>query len=374
MSDLGYWIGFNLVRGIGPQRLRMLLDYFGGIEAAWNASAGELRRAGLDRRSLENLLSTRSSISLDREVARVERAGVQVLTWESADYPRSLSQIYDPPPVLYVRGTLIPKDEWAVAVVGTRRATAYGREAARRLVADLARSDVTVVSGLARGIDIVAHRVALEEGGRTIAVLGSGVDVIYPPEHRRIAQAITESGALVSDYPLGTKPESGNFPPRNRIISGLSKGVLVVEAGERSGALITARFAAEQGRDVFAVPGSILHRSSIGTNRLIQDGAHLVLSASDILETLNMGQIAEQAEIRTVLPSDPTEAHLMELLSAEPAHVDELAQAASLPVAVVSSTLALMELKGLVRQVGGMNYVLAKESGVEYRSEREGEG
>ncbi len=367
MSDLGYWVGFNRVHGIGPHRLRALLDYFGDIESAWHAPAGALRRAGLDRRSLENLLTTRSTLSLDDEIARIERAGVQVLTWESPDYPRNLLQIYDPPPVLYVRGELTPEDEWAVAVVGTRRASAYGREAARRLSEDLARNRVTVVSGLARGIDAVAHRAALEAGGRTIAVLGSGVDVIYPPEHRRLAQSIAENGAILSEYPLGTRPEGGNFPPRNRIISGLSKGVIIVEAGVRSGALITADFAAEQGRDVFAVPGSIFQRGSVGTNRLIQEGAHPVLSASDVLEALNLEQIAEQAEMRAVVPSDPAEERLMAHLGADPVHVDDLAQAAGLPISVVSSTLALMELKGMVRQVGGMNYVLARETGVEYR-------
>ncbi len=366
MSSLGYWIGFNMVRGIGPHRLRALLDYFGDLESAWHAPADALRQAGLDRRSLENLLAARTTLSLDREVARIERAGVQVLTWESSDYPENLRYIDGAPPVLYVRGTLVPGDRWAVAVVGTRRASAYGRAAARHLTTDLARNGVTIVSGLARGIDVVAHQAALEAGGRTIAVLGSGIDVIYPPEHRRIAQAITEAGALVSEYPLGTKPESGNFPPRNRIISGLSKGVIIVEAGSRSGALITADFAADQGREVFAVPGSIFQRGSVGTNRLIQEGAHPVLSASDVLEVLNMEQIAVHAEVQAAVPTDPTEAQILAHLSAEPTHVDELAQAVSLPISVVSSTLALMELKGLVRQVGGMNYVLAREVGIEY--------
>ncbi|MCS7222112.1 MAG: DNA-processing protein DprA [Anaerolineae bacterium] len=369
MSSVGYWVGFNLVRGIGPHRLRALLDYFGDLESAWHAPAQALQQAGLDRRSLENLLAARASLSLEREMARIERAGVQVLTWESPDYPRNLRQIYDPPPVLYVRGKLLPEDEWAVAVVGTRHASAYGREAARQLAGDLARNRVTVVSGLARGIDVVAHQAALEVGGRTIAVLGSGVDVIYPPEHRQIACAIAESGALLSEYPLGTQPESSNFPPRNRIISGLSRGVIIVEAGVQSGALITADFAAEQGREVFAVPGSIFQRSSAGTNRLIQEGAHPVLSASDVLEILHLDRVAEQAEMRAMVPSDPIESKLLAHLSAEPTHIDELAQAVALPIASVSSTLALMELKGLVRQVGGMNYVLAREARVEYRIE-----
>ncbi len=366
MGNLRYWIGFNIVRGIGPVRLRALLDYFGDIERAWHAPGDELHRAGLDRRSLENLLAARATLDLEREVKRVTAAGAQVLTWESPDYPRLLREISDPPPVLYVKGTLTEEDAWAIAVVGTRRASAYGREVTRRLVTVLARSGITIVSGLARGIDAEAHRAALEAGGRTIAVLGCGVDQVYPPEHRKLAAEIMAHGALVSDYPLGTLPESANFPPRNRIISGLSLGVLVTEAGKGSGALITADFAAEQGRDVFAVPGSILMRGSAGTNALIQNGAKVVLDAADILEELNLTMVAEQAEARQVLPADETEAALLAHLSEEPLHVDDLQRQVGLPIAQVTSTLALMELKGMVRQAGGMKYMVARESPAEY--------
>jgi DNA processing protein len=223
-----------------------------------------------------------------------------------------------------------------------------------------------VVSGLARGIDGIAHRTALEAGGRTIAVFGCGIDHVYPAEHRKLAEQIAASGALVSDYPVGTRPEGKNFPPRNRIISGLSLGVLVTNAGKSSGALITAGFAGEQGRDVFAVPGSILTQGSVGTNRLIQDGAKLVIGAEDILEELNLTMVAEQTEARQVLPEDETEAALLNHLSAEPTHVDELQQRVDLPISQVTSTLALMELKGMVRQVRGMKYVVAREPGVEY--------
>jgi DNA processing protein len=366
MDDLRYWIGFNIVRGVGPVRLRALLDYFGDIERAWRASSEELRRAGLDRRSLENLLAARAELDLDHEVERIAAAGAQALTWESAAYPRLLREIPAPPPVLYVKGALTEEDAWALAVVGTRRASAYGREVTRHLVKTLARSGITIVSGLARGIDAEAHKAALEVGGRTIAALGCGIDLVYPSEHRKLAREIVANGALVSDYPLGTPPEGGNFPPRNRIISGLSLGVLITEAGKGSGALITADFAAEQGRDVFAVPGSVLMRGSAGTNALIQDGAQVVLSAADILEELNLTMVAEQVEARQALPADETEAALLSLLSSEPTHVDELQQQVGLPIAQVTSTLALMELKGLVRQVGGMKYIVAREPGVEY--------
>jgi DNA processing protein len=367
MDPLAYWIGFNRVCGIGPARLRALLDYYGTVEAAWSAPADGLREVGLDRRSLANLVQSRSELDLSAELEKLKKAGVQALTWEDDAYPQRLRMIGDPPIVLYVKGELRPSDDWAVGMVGTRHPSTYGREAARTLAADLARSGVTIVSGLARGIDGQAHRAALEAGGRTIAVLGSGVDVIYPWENLKLAQDIIAQGALVSEYPLGTQPEASNFPPRNRIISGLSRGVVVVEAGEQSGALITADFAAEQGRDVFAVPGSIFHRSSVGTNRLIRDGAAPVLSANDVLETLNMTSVAQHVEAQMLLPADETEARLFDLLSDDPVHVDEIGRAAELPIAQVSSTLALMELKGLVHQVGGMNYTRAREDGPQYQ-------
>jgi DNA processing protein len=366
VSDLRYWVGFNRVSGIGPLRLRALLDAYGSIERAWHASAEQLSHAGLDSRSVKNLVRARSELDLDQELARIDAVDAQVLTWETPHYPHLLLQTSAPPPVLYVKGDLREEDAWAVAVVGTRRASTYGREVTRRLAGALARNGITVVSGLARGIDGVAHRAALEAGGRTVAVFGCGIDHVYPPEHRQLAAQIAANGALVSDYPLGTRPEGRNFPPRNRIISGLSLGVLVTNAGKSSGALITAEFAAEQGRDVFAVPGSILTQGSIGTNRLIQDGAKLVTKTEDILEELNLTMVAEQTEARQVLPEDETEAALLDHLSAEPTHVDDLQQQVDLPISQVTSALALMELKGMVRQVGGMNYVVAREPGVEY--------
>ncbi len=362
MDDLRYWLGFNLVRGIGPARMRALLDTFGDVRTAWEAPADALRRAGLDRRTLANLLKARRQVDLDRVLRRVEAVGAHVLTWDSPDYPALLRQIPHPPPVLFVLGELTPADEWAVAVVGTRKATVYGREVAHRLASELARHGVTVVSGLARGIDSLAHRAALEAGGRTIAVLGSGVDRIYPPENRELAREIVEHGAVVSDYPLGTRPEASNFPPRNRIISGLSLGVVVVEAGLNSGAMITADFAAEQGREVFAVPGSILSPASAGCNRLLRDGAAVVTEVRDILETLHLQQVGEQQAARQLLPMSPQENAVWELLSAEPRHIDEIAREASMPVAVVSSTLVMMELKGLARQVGTLHYVRAHEA------------
>jgi DNA processing protein len=365
-GDTGYWVGFNKVAGIGSARLRALLDFFGDLEVAWNAGAFDLKQAGLDRRSLENLLKARQAIDLGAELERLDKAGVQVLTWEDPDYPPHLRHVYNSPPLLYVRGQIEARDEWAVAVVGTRRLSVYGKETARMMGSGLASAGVTVVSGMARGIDTIAQRSCLDAGGRTIAALGSGVDVIYPRENARLADEIVERGALVSDYPLGTPPEARNFPPRNRIISGLSLGTVVVEAGLGSGALITADFAVEQGRDVFAIPGNVFARASRGTNQLIQQGAKLVTNVADVLEELNLTMVSEHAQAKAVIPEDETEALLLGYLSAQPLHIDLLCQTVQLPVAQVSSTLALMELKGMVRQVGGMNYVLAREGGVDY--------
>ncbi|MCR4407549.1 MAG: DNA-processing protein DprA [Anaerolineae bacterium] len=366
MTDLKYWVGFNIVPNIGPAKVQALLDHFGDLETAWRAHGQDLQAAGLDRRAVSSLLAARKQLDLDAELEKIARAGVRVLTWADADYPAPLRNIYHPPPVLYVKGELCPEDEWAVAVVGTRRATVYGKEAARVIAGDLARNGVTVVSGLARGIDAQAHKAALDAGGRTIAVLGCGVDLVYPPEHRKLAEAIVAQGALISEYALGTPPEGSNFPPRNRIISGLSLGVVIVEAGAGSGALITADYAAEQGREVFAVPGNIFNRSSEGCNALIRDGAHPVLSVNDILEVLNLTMVSQQAEVRAVVPENETEARLLTYITSEPIHVDELGRLSGLPIAQVSSTLALMELKGMVRQVGGMNYVLVREERADY--------
>jgi DNA processing protein len=284
---------------------------------------------------------------------------VQVLTLFDDGYPENLRQIEAPPPVLYVRGALQPNDTWAVAIVGTRRASVYGREVAHTLSRDLAANGITVVSGLALGVDTVAHKTTVEHQGRTIAVLGSSVDQIYPPENRGLAQSIVENGALVSEYPLGTRPDANNFPPRNRIISGLSRGVVIVEAGERSGALITAKFAAEHGRDVFAVPGSILHPGSAGCNALIAQGAIPLLSVNDILNHLNLEQARSQHAARATIPADPQEAALLRHLNQEPLHLDDLVRQSALPAPQVAGLLTVMELKGLVRQVGALSYVRA---------------
>ncbi|MBN1439598.1 MAG: DNA-processing protein DprA [Anaerolineales bacterium] len=323
--------------------------------------------AGLDERSASAVAAVRPHLDPRRLLDRCTELGLRVLIWEDPDYPPRLKELPAPPPVLYLRGGIIPADGLAVAVVGTRRATPYGREAARMFASALASSGITVVSGLARGVDAEAHQAALEGGGRTLAVLGCGADVVYPPEHARLTRRIAESGAVLSDYPPGTPPDAANFPPRNRIIAGLALATLVVEAGEESGALLTASYAGDYGRDVFAVPGSILSPASRGCNRLIGDGAQPALSPEDLILALNAERIAPALQMRMAVPATPIEAKILEAIGSEPMHIDLVRASVDLPVETVSSTLALMELKGLVRPVGGMQYVAAASVGPEDR-------
>ena len=310
---------------------------------------------------MSNLLQHRAAVDLDKVLDAILEQDVRVLTLLDKDYPKLLKEIDQSPPVLYIRGELMPADEFAVALVGTRKVSAYGQQITRDVSLYLAGNGLTIVSGLARGVDGLAHQHALQAGGRTIAVLGSGVDVIYPPEHRKLADAIVESGAIISDYPMGTQPEGIKFPPRNRIISGLSLATIVIEAGERSGALITADFALEQGRDVFAVPGNVLSPASMGTNRLIQNGSFALVSPKDVLDVLDLNQVEAIKIPRQVLPADDTEAKILQVLGYEPIHVDEVCNQSKLPVERVSAALTLMELKGMVQHVGGMRYTVVRE-------------
>ncbi len=366
-KDIQYWVGFSLIPGIGRVRFSQLENYFSSLENAWEATPAELKQSGLDSGSIRAITSWRPKVSLEAEMEKLDRYGVKVITWHDPDYPSRLKEIYDYPPLLYVRGSLASGDEWCLAVVGTRRATVYGRQVTEEIVADLAQSKITIVSGLAKGIDSVAHHSALEAGGRSIAVFGCGLDIVYPSENVNLARRIMQQGALISEYPLGARPKGENFPRRNRIMSGLSLGVLVVEAGETSGAMITAHLALEQNREVFAIPGSILSPASRGTNQLIQEGAKLVRDYRDILEELNLTAVAHQVEMKELIPPSDTESLLLKQLGAEPTHIDEVCRSSGLPISTVSSTLAMMELKGLVKQVGAMNFALAREARQEYR-------
>jgi DNA processing protein len=366
-NELKYWVSFSKIPGIGRVKISQLLEYFSTLRDAWEAPSGELKKAGLDSKSITALVSLRSKISPDIEMDNLHKYRVKAITCNAPDYSHRLKEIHDYPPLIYVRGSILPEDECCLAVVGTRRPTAYGRQVTEELITDLAKNKITVVSGLAKGIDSIAHRAALDVGGRTLAVFASGLDIVYPAENARLARDIMECGALVSEYPLGTRPKADNFPRRNRIMSGISLGVLVIEAGEKSGALITAEQALQQNREVFAIPGSILSPMSRGTNNLIQQGAKLVRNYVDILEELNLAIVTQQLEMKELLPSDKTEALLLKQFHGEPIHIDEICRCSGLAAALVSSTLTMMELKGMVKQVGGMSYTLAREIREEYQ-------
>lgn len=355
--DLGYWLAFARVPRVGGMRARLLEQHFGAMRAAWEAPRADLQAAGLDESTLRSVLRTRGKVDPDQELEAIARAGIEAFTWNDPGYPPRLKEIDDAPPVLFVQGTLEDRDEWSVAVVGTRRVSAYGRQMTEELSRGLATNSITVVSGLARGVDGIAHRAALDAGGRTLAVVASGLDTVYPPEHKGLAQQIIEQGAVISEQPLGISPRADYFPRRNRILSGLTLGSLLIEAGKGSGALHTANHANEQNREVFAVPGQVTSPMSAATNALIQQGmAKLVVEVGDILEELNLQMVERQVEFAELMPQDETEATVLQHLTREPRHIDEAVRRAGLPVATVASTLAMLELRGLVRQVGPMTY------------------
>jgi DNA processing protein len=366
MDSKIFWVGFTLVKGIGAVRMQALQDYFGDLERAWNAPYVSLCETGLNPKICERIVQLRSQVDLEKYWQKIISQNIQVITRDEADYPRLLNEISQPPPVLYVKGNLTLADEWAIAIVGTRKLSHYGRQAAEEFAQSLAEHKITIISGLARGVDAVAHKAAIEAHGRTFAVLGSGVDRIYPAEHKQLAESIIEHGAVISDYAPGTAPDSGNFPPRNRIIAGLARATIVIEAGEQSGALITAEFAANQGRDVYALPGSIYSPQSKGTNRLIQNGARPLIDIRDLLQDLQVELIQERTELIKTVPLDMFEQKIMDLLSQEPQHVDELTQLSQMPVSQVSAYLSMLELKGAARQVGGMKYVAIREKNEGY--------
>ncbi len=366
-EELPFWLAFHRIPGVGRQRFAQLQRRFGSMADAWRASREELLSAGLDTRTVSSILGRRSTIEPEREIERLHRLGVSALTWLDPAYPSRLREIHDAPVILYIRGELRPADEWCVAVVGTRKVTAYGRAVTEELAGDLARNRVTVVSGLAIGADGIAHTAALASGGRTVAVLGCGVDIVYPAQHRALAERIVEHGAVMSDYPPGTEPRAEHFPRRNRVISGLSLGTLITEGDRTSGSMITARLAMEQNREVFAVPGSILSPQSEGPNLLIQQGAKLVSCVADILEELNLSMAAQQLDFAEEIPLDDSEAELLRRLSTEPTHIDDVRRESGLPIQTVSSALAMLELKGMVRQVGNMNFVRIRETAARYQ-------
>jgi DNA processing protein len=393
---LGYWIALSQTPGLGAARFRLLETHFeGDLESAWKARQRELRASGIGGGVVKAIAECREKISPDGELERLARSGVVALTWHDAQYPRRLKEIADAPPVLYCRGQLYPDDETSVAVVGTRRPTDYGYRVTAELCAELAARGVAVVSGLALGIDARAHKATLDAGGRTIAVLGNGLEMVYPRENQRLAERILgEGGALVSEFPLGARPEASNFPRRNRIISGMTLGTLITEAGGTSGTRWTVYHALEQNREIFCVPGSVYSDTSKLTNRLIREGAKLVCDVGDILVEIGLDTAVRQIamaldeadergsdssddlakEVDKPLyaengqrveaappnpePDDPDEADILRHVTHEPVHIDDLARKAGRPITEVSGLLTMLEIKGLVAQAGMMHYQL----------------
>ena len=353
--DLPFWVALNKVPCIGSKRFAHLLAYFGSVEAAWRAPRDLLEQSGIGPHAAAVLASERVKIDPLVEMEKIGREGIQIMTRNDRGYPRLLAQIPDPPPVLFMHGDILQRDETAVAIVGTRTASIAGRLTAEKLAADLVRQGITVVSGMARGIDSAAHRGALAGGGRTIAVLGSGLDVVYPPENRGLYEEISQNGAVISEFPLGTGPLQMNFPARNRIISGLTLGVIVVEASQDSGSLITAGHAMEQGRDVFAVPGPVDLDGSRGPHKLIKQGAKLVESVQDILSELSLPLLSGPEVAATVDLSDltPEERRIFDVLEREPRHLDIVVRDSGLASGTVAAAMVMLEMKGRVRQWPG---------------------
>jgi DNA processing protein len=354
-----YWLAFNLAFALHPAAARRALVRFPSVAEIFRAKRSELEALRLREDTLEAIVSGRILGDAERELEKIRRKGYTLLTFEDPRYPRCLKEIFDPPYVLYCTGCVEVLEDPAVAIVGSRRPTAYGQAMAEKLAGDLAVRGCTIVSGLAAGIDACAHWGALRQG-RTIAVLGSGLDVLYPRENRGLAEKIAEGGAVLSEFPLGTKPLAANFPVRNRIISGLALGLVVVEAAERSGSLISAKFALEQDREVMAVPGNVTSEMSQGSNGLIREGAKLVTNWEDIAWELPppwrenlLAQRDEKAE-NSPAPLSPEESRLMKELPADAAvHIDELADAADYSIAELLVLLLGLELRGLVVQLPG---------------------
>ena len=358
METLLPWFTLQSVQGVGPHLLKRLLERFASPAAVLAAPASALESvAGVSPRLARAIAGQREPAGARPEIRAAAAAGVRIVALDGADYPALLYQIPDPPPLLYVRGNLADCDP-AIAVVGARQATDYGLAAAQRLAAHLARSGVVVVGGMAVGIDTAAHQGALSAGGRTVAVLGSGLARIYPPENRGLAERIAGAGgAVISELPMDAEPDRHHFPRRNRIISGMSRGTLVVEAGRRSGALITARLAAEQNREVFAVPGSIRSFKSAGTHQLIRQGAKLVEHVRDILEEFPyLAAPASAPADRDAAGLSPESARVLKALDAYPMHIDALARRVEMPPGALAGCLLELELSGLVMQWPGKRF------------------
>lgn len=357
---LQYFAALNAIEKITQLRFSLLLKFFDNdAERIWKGTRHEWQKAGIEFKAVSEIFLEKEKIDPDLIFAQLQNIGAQVLPITSEKYPALLKEIYDPPPVLLVRGEFpLPVDTFSVAVVGSRVLSSYGRQATTEIARGLVQAGAVIVSGLALGADAVAHQTAVDAGSRTIAVLGNGIDAIYPPRNRHLADDILrKGGAIISEFPVGAEPHNYHFPLRNRIIAGLSRGVVVTEGREKSGSLITAGLANECGRDVFAIPGSIFSENSKGPNQLIQQGARPVLSANDVLESLNFTDVAEKVKVREVVADSPEEGRILQLLTKTPQHADVITREAGLTAGAANSVLSLLEMKGLAQDVGGMRWV-----------------
>lgn len=367
MDDIQYWVWISSIPGIGAVKSKRLLEHFKDPYNVWKAKENELKELTfLTQKDVYNLVDSDIKEQVKKHLENIFKNNIKVLTVNDRLYPPYLKNIYDPPVVLYVKGS-IKKDEKYLAVVGSRKATSYGLSMAGTISRELSCYGITVVSGMARGVDSYAHRGSISGGGRTIAVLGCGLDIVYPYENKKLMESIIENGACVSEYLPGTAPLASNFPARNRIISGMSLGVIVIEAGERSGSLITADFALEQGREVFALPGNVCSLKSAGTNRLIKEGAKIVTSIEDILEEININFNDENIEEffeKNILDENffkglnQEERTVASCLRLEPSNIDLISKKTGFSVQLVSSVLIMLELKGIVEQLPGKMYKL----------------
>mgnify|MGYP001194406026 CR=1 FL=1 len=353
-----FWIWLSSIPDIGARRFAHLLRIFKDPEIVWSASESELLKyaPNIGKKAINSIISHKNDKNLKNAERILHRDDISVITIIEDEYPHLLKNIYAPPPVLYIKGKLPDNELYSVAIVGSRRATYYGKQVAEKLAYELGQAGIVVVSGLARGIDAMAHHGALKAGGHTIGVLGCGVDIVYPQDNIKYYREIAKRGTLISEFPLGTTPSAGNFPARNRIISGLSQVIVVVEARQRSGALITVDFALEQGRDVLAVPGNINQPCSYGTNNLIKEGAKLVMNVEDILEELP-GYIMSNLNKNQAVQLDFLETQVYNALDSETKHIDEIANITGMNMGQLNSILTKLEIRGVVKRLPGKFFV-----------------
>lgn len=360
-NEIIFWHAFNCVDGFGPQAFKKLLAGFAELEEAWKITdTGKLEQLGLTKKQIDNFFRFRQKHLPEKLFEELAKEKIEILTIKDEAYPSQLKEIASTPPVLYLRGDRSILSNKSIAIVGSRKFTEYGRRVTENLTKDLVRAGLTIVSGLALGIDGIAHRAALDVGGFTAAVLGTGIDdaTIYPREHFNLARQIIENGgALITEQPPKTPSLKQNFPARNRIMAGLALGTLVIEAAESSGSLITANFALEQNREVFAVPGDIFSPQSAGANLLIKKGARLVTSAADILEEFSLSRSQPELPLKIFEPKTDEEKSIWKVLSNEPLHIDKISKLARLDTAAVASLLSALEIEGAVKNIGGQNFI-----------------